>query len=110
MKNLMTKLNILLFLSVIACGSEEKPKTTHAPGGGSITVEATMNNSIVINIAEASDEGTAVENLTYAAYYTDGVMPEDIGAIINRQHLAVVGWHKLGHGSYLDWKQIKTTR
>ena len=81
MKNLV-KLNILLFLSVIACGSEEEPDNT-APGGGSITVEATMNNSIVINIAEASDEGTAVENLTYAAYYTDGVMPEDIGAIIN---------------------------
>ena len=43
MKNLISKLNILGLLATLACGKEEEQDMT-APEGGSIIVEAVLNN------------------------------------------------------------------
>ena len=90
MKNLKSKLNIIILLATIACGPEEEQDMT-APEGGSILVEAVLNNAAVIRISEASDTVTPAENLSYALYYSQTKINEDVGLFKIKQHQAVDG-------------------
>jgi hypothetical protein len=66
----------------LGCGPEDEQDMT-APEGGSIAIEAVLNNAAVISISEASDSVTAAENLSYAIYYTQNQMSEDVNVILN---------------------------